>query len=963
MILPRAWNKYEVALLIEAYTHITFDGWSSERTLSELSESLRALELRSGGYVDETFRNINGMHWQYGIIKQTFEKTEFPNRKPPQLFSEMVALYLNDKEKFDVILNNAHLMLENSAGENQNVTSLKTKFVEYYENLPYKRYSTSQCINCIERVSNYAQEHKISKVSFWDIASVREFNNIRTSLSANRIFKYTVPSDFRLFEKIGKFYSDFLKQLVIETPTKENDVSSNNIQDKVSYVVANVDSALPTQNLETEMPSAEIKTLDTDINQKTDANLRVDFEKTIDLAYSKPVWYSFKFGHKVIVSSWADLYVSLFRQIYLDNKSLFSKGQSFHGGKRADIGYQDGMVAPKLVIDDIYLETNVSAAGIISKIQAICNLCHINPNVISIEYAKKEQNRPSTNLPQEDIKDFSTWMLEEKGLEPITVQGYGSSLRKLDSFALSKRVISSSLFDMDLVTLRKSAEDLFEYPEFVTYNAEQHNRFSAALRAFLEYRENYSQNTFDNRSSLIDSCPEALRSIFEKNFKYGFREDSMIDQMKLEGFAEAAGIILPEGKSLKKLIENLGVQNNGKYYFVSDVLVGKIRDMFQGIFDSGVQVVYFEQLYEDKLDFFEESGITSPELLKSILEKIESRYAISRHYVSSLRIFNNEFALVEKELLRVWDEKIALSYDELYVLLPYIPQDKVKFYLSKSDLFVWNANEQFININTIQIDEDMKAEISSFVSSHCLQNGYVSINDLPIETLTSEYYNVSEGALQQAVFRKVLSEQYSLNGKLISIKGENADLATMLQRYCATKTECTFDEIAEYASSISGEQNRQLVFKVAYEQMVRIDKEHFVSDNNISFDVDVIDDAIAKFLNREYVAILDVASFAMFPLCGYAWNHYLLESYCYRFSKKYRFLMKTFNDKNVGVIVKKDLELSYNDVLVDVIVHSRMDLDIDCVADYLYNNGYIAKRRLGNMEELIMKAKILKEDK
>lgn len=53
--------------------------------------------------------------------------------------------------------------------------------------------------------------------------------------------------------------------------------------------------------------------------------------------------------------------------------------------------------------------------------------------------------------------------------------------------------------------------------------------------------------------------------------------------------------------------------------------------------------------------------------------------------------------------------------------------------------------------------------------------------------------------------------------------------------------------------------------------------------------------------------------------------------------------MKTFNDKNVGVIVKKDLDLSYNDVLVDVIVHSRMDLDIDCVADYLYNNGYIAK--------------------
>ena len=89
----------------------------------------------------------------------------------------------------------------------------------------------------------------------------------------------------------------------------------------------------------------------------------------------------------------------------------------------------------------------------------------------------------------------------------------------------------------------------------------------------------------------------------------------------------------------------------------------------------------------------------------------------------------------------------------------------------------------------------------------------------------------------------------------------------------------------------------------------------------------------------------------------------MLESYCYRFSKKYSLLTKNFNDKNVGIIVKKDSNLSYNEVLVDALVHSRMNLDIDCAAEYLYNNGYIAKKRLGNMEELVTQAKKIKEEK
>lgn len=116
MSRSRVWNKYEVSLLIEAYTKITFEDEPINETLSQLSNNLRSMELLSGGVIDKTFRNINGMYWQYGFIKLVFEKKNFENRKPPRLFSELVMLYLNDREKFDDILNAAHLMVAKAEG-------------------------------------------------------------------------------------------------------------------------------------------------------------------------------------------------------------------------------------------------------------------------------------------------------------------------------------------------------------------------------------------------------------------------------------------------------------------------------------------------------------------------------------------------------------------------------------------------------------------------------------------------------------------------------------------------------------------------------------------------------------------------------------------------------------------------------------------------------------------------------
>lgn len=944
----RAWNKYEIALLIEAYLRVKNENKSLDPILSQLSKDLRTMEMSSSSHIDDTFRNLNGMHWQYGFMKKAFEKDEYGTRTPPKSFLEMVSLYRENNEQYLSILNEAHARIHGTLVEKNQVQSQKLKFADYYESLDYQKYSLSKCVGCIERVAEYAKNHSICKTDFWDINKVQEFNAIRTRLSADRIFKFSCPSDFRLFEKVGKFYSDFLKQLKEQIPVKQPVIKQS------SSVVSN----------ETHHEEAEEKPIIVDNANKILMDLNSEFQMYLndskELSYTKPVYYSIYSEPKVPVSSWSDLYVQLIKRLYQDRSYRFKLGQSFNCGTRIDIGTKDKMVAPKQICNDVYLETNVSASGVVGKLLAVCAFCSIKPEQIQIGYNKKQNVTSSELLCNKTIASFSEWMHRSKGLGVITTQNYISGLKKANSYALENGYISNSIFDLDGSNLKSEIMDLLSNPEFSAYNVEQHNRFSVALNAFVQFKANTAD--VESKSHLLD-YEMKLYEILENNFKYGYRDGSIIDRMKLNSFAEQAGIVLPDDSILSKWFIEKGVLANGKYYFISEQLSVLVCDLFEKAFISGAQVVYFETIFEANFDELNENGIASSELLKGIYEKNNGRYIIRRNYATTFSDGNGELIVVEKELSRVWGDTVVRSYSDLYERLPYIPQEKIRFYLSKAESFVWNANEEFACVDKINIDDESSQEILSFVQTQCSKNGFISINDLPIERISDEYYDLSDLAIQQAVYLTLLKGEYNINGKLISFAGDTADLEAMVRNYCSSKEECTFDEINEYVSSVSGESNRQLSFEVAYEHLVRIDKDHFVSENYIVFNIDEIDNEISKFFVRDYLPLQDVISFVMFPYCGYAWNRFLLESFCFRFSRKYSLLLKSFNNKNAGVIVKKGSNMTYNEVLIDAIAHSGAKFDVEIVGEYLYNNGYIAKKRLGNISELIAQAQELKEDK
>ncbi len=105
---PSAWDKYEVALLIDMYQRIKAGAISREAGLAELSNNLRQMAINRGVQIDDVYRNLSGMSWQMAIIDKMFTERYSYGRKPAAVFTEMVALYNDEREQYkgiDFVLN------------------------------------------------------------------------------------------------------------------------------------------------------------------------------------------------------------------------------------------------------------------------------------------------------------------------------------------------------------------------------------------------------------------------------------------------------------------------------------------------------------------------------------------------------------------------------------------------------------------------------------------------------------------------------------------------------------------------------------------------------------------------------------------------------------------------------------------------------------------------------------------
>jgi len=108
-----AWDKFEVALLIEAFWKIKNNEGNRYEVLESLSISLRQMAVNRGVDIDDNYRNFNGVSFQVNIIEQLFFLKD-SSMHYATIFKDLVAVYENNREEFNVILAEAKRLVNDS---------------------------------------------------------------------------------------------------------------------------------------------------------------------------------------------------------------------------------------------------------------------------------------------------------------------------------------------------------------------------------------------------------------------------------------------------------------------------------------------------------------------------------------------------------------------------------------------------------------------------------------------------------------------------------------------------------------------------------------------------------------------------------------------------------------------------------------------------------------------------------
>lgn len=486
-------------------------------------------------------------------------------------------------------------------------------------------------------------------------------------------------------------------------------------------------------------------------------------------------------------------------------------------------------------------------------------------------------------------------------------------------------------------------------------------------KLFREVMKLYSSDPEDFQKRLMEarSVDKEIDNMFDNfllsHFAYGIKTNSPIELMRFKRFyTEDYGEVCPwSDEVIEKMISEQCFLHEGKGYVINEQRRSEILTKIDGLSESGIQIVYYKDLYEENEEWFYQQGIFSDEMLKGFLQKYSKNVVCKKTYFSWSQGTENE--LLKRYILDIWGDSILHDYSELKQCMRYVPVDKIKYALANNSCFVWNSAETYTCEDMFSISEEDEKNILKFVEERIMLINCVSFDEIPLETVFDENFELSETAIFSLIYSKILSTDYVKTNRAISRKGSESSVIDSIESFCKSKREITLEELFEQWEIRTGTHRQAEPLEIAYSVMVRVDANRFVTDEQVIFDEASIDNVLDTLINGEAIGLKEITSFALFPDCNFSWNLYLIESFCRRFSKTFKFMTVTTNSRNAGAIVRKECKYEYHTLLAHMLASKEVVLSEDIVMDYLYDNGYIARHSYKHMKELIELASALRE--
>ena len=455
---------------------------------------------------------------------------------------------------------------------------------------------------------------------------------------------------------------------------------------------------------------------------------------------------------------------------------------------------------------------------------------------------------------------------------------------------------------------------------------------------------------------------ENIALLLSEHFPYGFRLESPIELMRFRQLFSQKFVeddALPDDNTLKCIIATCGMLFDGKVYIVGKKTEELIKAEVDTVLQNGEELIFYDVFYDYHREWLFAESVMSEAQLRGILERLYPHFSFKQNYFSTKAENGNENAKIGQEILDVWGDGVLMSYEQLAARLLYIPFGKLKYALAANDNFIRNATGVYTHTAKIDLYDDERQAICDYVENACRKNGYASLSDLPTAEFEERNYELSTMAVNTAICNMCLADKYQRKGQIVFRLEDELDALTLMREYCRSLDHSTLKELRDYQYELIEDRSVTVPMRAGYEEMVRTDEDTFISEQYIHFDREAIDNALDLFVvGGDYIPIKSITTFAAFPYCGQAWNLFLLESYLWRFSGRYRLVQLSANSANAGVVVRKSCDWSLDEIMVDAVASSGVPLEQGEVLEYLCSNGYIARRKYNKVNEIIEQARI-----
>lgn len=506
------------------------------------------------------------------------------------------------------------------------------------------------------------------------------------------------------------------------------------------------------------------------------------------------------------------------------------------------------------------------------------------------------------------------------------------------------------------------------------FSASQLVSFCAAILKYYEINSNdcvvayckkeHAKDIVNIQNSIAfdDSICKAIKIILINNFSNGYKLESAIEMRRFKKFLTEENTCIAEtlnDEEIKNYILHVGIKCDKKVYAYDNDIENTIHNIVQEAFDSDANVVFFEEIFWQNENWLISNNILSEQILAEIIKKVATDYVVTNTYVGTKDYIVTQ--IIKQEILRVWGDTLLLTYDELKGKLKFVPIHRIKQVLCQDSYFICNRVEEFSTIEKIFITEEQENAVYNEVLTECETNGYASLSKLDFSEILNNNLGLTISGVHNFVYQKFLHNDFDKKGKILMKYGCDIDAYKIMKDYCSAVESCTVDELITYEEELTGEVHRWIPMEAAYSELVRINIDNFVSEKFIDFEIEAIDKELDKTVVDEYLPLREVSTFALFPNCGYAWNLFLLESYCRRFSQKFKFEAPAFNSKNVGVIIRKESNMAYLEIMADAIAKSECEINKTEVLNWLYEKGYIGRRSSSQIEEIMKMAVYMRE--